>query len=122
MSTNDASNGREPVEHDGFEEELALFLSDDWHPASEADDDHGFDVSGFLEGLRNMEGVFILPAAVEVPLDAFVAAHRAEALHNLEVVVDNHGRTYLVGTVVSDGNQAYLVSVSIAADESLGGT
>ncbi len=115
MSAKDAPDGREPVEQDGFEEELALFLSDDWQPASVEDDDHGFDVSGFLEGLRDMEGVFILPAAVEVPLDAFVAAHRAEALHNLEVVVDNHGRTYLVGTVVSDGNQAYLVSVSIAA-------
>jgi hypothetical protein len=125
MSAKDAPDGREPVEQDGFEEELALLLSDDWRPTCEQDDDSSFDVSDFLAELYDVEGVFFLPAAVEVPLDAFLAAQQADALHNLEIVVDKHCRTYLVGIAGSDGDQIVLVSVSLAAvendDDSFGG-
>ena len=93
MSAKDASDGQEPVEHDGFEEELAVFLSDDWQPACEEDGDSGFDAAAFL------------------------AAQQADALRNLEIVVDRHCRTYLVGIAGSDGDQIVLVSVSLAAVE-----
>jgi len=117
MSAKDASDGQEPVEHDGFEEELAVFLSDDWQPACEEDGDSGFDAAAFLAELYDVEGVYLLPAAVEVPLDAFLAAQQADALRNLEIVVDRHCRTYLVGIAGSDGDQIVLVSVSLAAVE-----
>ena len=117
MSAKDASDGGKPVEHDRFEEELTLFLSEDWQPASEEDGDSGFDVSDFVAGLYDVEGVFFLPAAVEVPLAAFVEAQQARALHNLEIGVDNQGHTFLVGIAGSDGDQVVLVSVSIAEDD-----
>lgn len=115
MSAKDTPDGREPAEQDRFEEERALFLSDDWQSASE-EGDSGFDVSDFVAGLYDVEGVFFLPAAVEVPLSAFVEAQQARALHNLEIGVDNHGHTFLVGLAGSDGDQVVLVSVSLAVD------
>jgi len=124
MSAKDASDGNEPVERDGFEEELALFLSDDWRPTCEEDDDSSFDVSDFLAELYDVEGVFMLPAAVEVPLAAFHEAQQADALHNLEIVIDRHGGTYLVGIAGPDGDRVVLVSVSFApvenGDDSIG--
>ena len=118
MSAKDASDGQEPVEHDRFDEELAKSLSDDWHPAGEEDDESGFDVSGFVAGLYDVEGVFFLPVAVEVPLAAFVEAQQARALHNFEIGVDNHGQTFLVGVAGSEGDRIVLVSVSLAEDGS----
>jgi hypothetical protein len=121
MNAKDGSDGKEPVERDGFEEELALFFSDDWHPASEEDDESGFDVSDFVAGLYGVESVFFLPVAVEGPLTAFVEAQQARALHNFEIGVDNHGQTFLVGVAGSEGDRIVLVSVSLAEDESFGG-
>jgi hypothetical protein len=120
MSAKDGSDGKKPVEQDGFDEELALFLSEDWRPACEEESESSFDVSGFLAELYDVEGVLVLPAAVEVPLDAFHLAQQADALHNLEIVVDRHGQTYLVGIAGTEGDQIVLVSVSLAEDESFG--
>jgi hypothetical protein len=124
MSAEDAADGKEPVEHDGFDEDLAQFLSDDWRPTCEEDDDSSFEVSDFLAELYDVEGVFMLPAAVEVPLAAFHEAQQADALHNLEIVIDRHGGTYLVGIAGSEGDQIVLVSVSLApvetGDDSIG--
>ena len=117
MSAKDGFDGNEPVEHDRFDEELATFLSDEWHPASEERGDNGFDVSDFVAGLYGVESVFFLPAAVEVPLTAFVEAQQARALHNLEIGVDNQGRTFLVGIAGTEGDQVVLVSVSLAEDD-----
>lgn len=107
----------EPVGNDGFEEELAAFLADDWQPRAEWADEGGFDLSDFLAGLYHVDGVLFLPAVVEVPLAAFVAAERARALRQLQIEVDNHGQIYLAGVVVSGGDQVALASVPLASVE-----
>ncbi len=115
MSSRDGSDDKEPVEHDRFEEELARLLSDEWRFAFEENDDGGFDTADFVTGLYSVEGVFFLPAAVQVPLAAFLEAQRADALHQLELVVDKHGQTYLVGIAGSEGDQVMLASVLLKA-------
>ena len=65
-----AKDDGEPVGNGRFEEELAAFLADDWQPRTATGDDGGFDLSDFLAGFYNVEGVLFLPAAVEVPLTA----------------------------------------------------
>lgn len=117
MSGKDASDGGEPVGNDRFEEELAAFLAEDWQPRAVWEDEGGFDLSDFLAGLYNVEGVLFLPAVVEVPLSAFVMAQRARALRHLQIDVDNDGQIFLAGVVVSGGDQVVLASVSFASAE-----
>lgn len=117
MSGKDASDGGEPVGNDGFEEELAAFLAEDWQPRAAWEDEGGFDLSDFLAGLYHVDGVLFLPAVVEVPLAAFVAAQRARVLRQLQIDVDDAGQIYLAGVVVSGADQVMLASVSFASAE-----
>ena len=118
-----------------LDEELAALLAGDLDDEADdeaeehADDENeaeyrmmqraSFDLAAFLDKLRATEGVLINHQAIEVPLDAMLEAQEACVLYRLELAVDDSGHPYLMGMVVSGGEQIVLVSRSFVEVENV---